>query len=50
MSGRLRLCHAWVRQARVAAEEGDELVAGAGWAGQLTRVGEQTRPGFWGDE
>jgi len=30
-------------QAQVAAEEGDELVAGAGWAGQPDRAGE--RPG-----
>src|SRR5260221_3185578 len=38
------------RRARLAAMESDELVAGGGWAGQPDQVGEQPRPGAWGDE
>src|SRR6185312_15731759 len=37
-------------QARVAAGEGDELVAGTGRAGQPDRVGEQPRAGAWRHE
>jgi len=37
-------------EARLPAEEGDELVAGACWAGEPNRGGEQPRPGIRGDQ